>query len=205
MALISSAATDFESIRPRLFGIAHRILGGTTDAEDVVQDVWIRWQRTDRSAVRDRTAFLVTATRRVALTMATSARARHELPIGDEIVVAGGTLGDPAADAELSAALELAITQLLERLSPTECAVFVLREAFDYPFRTIAEAFGLSEPNARQIARRARTQLSGRRRMPIDPDQCGRLLAAFRGASNFGQITRLEQLLAETVGGRQAA
>ncbi len=200
-----SATTDFELVRARLFGIAYRILGSVADAEDVVQDVWIRWQRTDRSGVRDRTAFLVTTTTRVALNVATSARIRHEFPIGDGIVETGRTLGDPAADAELSEALEQAIVRLLERLSPIECAVFMLREAFDYPFRDIALALGIGEPNARQLARRARIRLSGQRCVPVDPGQCGRLLGAFRGASNSGGMTQLEQLLSETGGRREAA
>ena len=202
---IFSAATDFEAVRPRLFGIAYRILRRPAEAEDVVQDVWIRWQRTDRSGVRDRTAFLVTTTTRVALNVATSARIRHELPIGDGVHEAGRTLVDPAANTELSEALELALARLLERLSPIECAVFVLREAFEYPFRDIARALGLGEPNARQVARRARSRLSGQRRLPVDPGQCRRLLGAFRAASNSGGMTQLEQLLGETVGRPEAA
>ena len=198
-------AVDFESLRPRLFGIAQRILGRAADAEDVVQDVWIRWDRIDRAGVRDSTAFLVTTTTRVALTVATSARMRRELPIGEGIAGAVSTPGDPAADAERAEELDLAVVFLLARLSPLECAVFVLREAFDYPFRAIADTLGLSEPNARQLARRARARLTGGPCRPVNPREFRRLHDAIRNAAVGGEITRLEQVLTETVGRQQAA
>jgi RNA polymerase sigma-70 factor (ECF subfamily) len=202
---MSDEAMDFDVVRPRLLGAAARILGGAADAEDVVQDVWIRWQRTDRTGIRDRTAFLVTTTTRVALNVAMSARSRRELPIGDGILDCFCTTGDPAAAAAISEALELAVAQLLERLSATECAVFILREAFDYSFRGIAAVLGLTEPNARQVARRARTRLSGQRRCGVDPHEYGRLLEAFREAAGLGEMTRLEKVLAERVGRQLAA
>ncbi len=198
-------ATDFVAARPRLFGIAFRILGSAMDAEDVVQDVWFRWQRTDRSLVRDRTAFLVTITTRAALTAATSARARREFPIGDGMTSAARTVGDPAAAVERAAALDLGVAFLLERLSSLEFAVFVLREGFDYPFRDIAQTLGLCESNTRQIARRARVRLSGRRRLPVNVAQLRCLLGAIRGAAATGEMGRLKQVLTQTVGHRQAA
>lgn len=204
-AAICQLATDFEALRPRLFGIALRILGRAADAEDVVQDVWIRWQRTDRTGVRDSTAFLVTTTTRVALTVTTSARVRRELPVGEEITGTGGAPGNPAADAERAEALDSAVTFLLARLSPIECAVFVLREAFDYPFRAIADTLGLGEPNARQLARRARIRLTGGPSRPVVSQESRRLLDAIRRAADGGAITRLEQVLTETAGRQQAA
>ncbi len=202
---VSDLPTDFMALRPRLFGIAFRILGSSADAEDVLQDVWIRWQRTDKTEVRDRTAFLVTATTRVALTAATSAHVRHEFPIGDGMSSAARAIGDPAAAAERAEALDFAVAFLLERSSPLEFAVFVLREGFDYPFRDIARTLEIGESNTRQIARRARMRLSGQQRMPVDDAQLNCLLGAFRGAAATGEMATLERVLTDTVGRRQVA
>jgi RNA polymerase sigma-70 factor (ECF subfamily) len=196
---------DFARIRPRLFGIAYRILGGAADAEDVVQEVWIRWQGADRARVRDRTGFLVTTATRAALNVATSAHARREISTGDRMPEPDGISDDPATDAERSEALELAVALLMERMSPVERAVFVLREAFDYPFALIAEALGVSEPNARQLARRARLRLTGPRRAPVDPWERSHLLAAFLAAARSGEVARLEQVLIGTIGRQEAA
>ena len=189
---------DFESLRPRLFGVAARVLGGAADAEDVVQDVWIRWHRTDRARVRDRTGFLVTATTRVALNVVTSARARREIPIGDRMPEPGHASDDAATDAERTEELALAVLLLMERLSPLERAVFVLREAFEYPFGAIAEAVGVSEPHARQLARRARLRLDGPRRRHVDPAEHGHQLRALRSAARGGDVARLLQVSALT-------
>ena len=126
-------------MRPRLFGIAYRVLGSATEADDVVQDTWIRWQGTDRSKVRDATAFLATTTTRLAINVGQSARARRETPIGPRPFELLDPGADPSLGAEQREALELAVRTLLEKLSPTERAVYVLREAFDYPYRQIAE------------------------------------------------------------------
>ena len=157
---VADAAADFEILRSRLFGIAYRILGGVFDAEDVVQDVWIRWQGTDRARVRDRVAFLVTVTTRVALSAATSSRVRREVSVAGRLSERDFASADPAIEAEHSEEFELAVHLLIERLPPVERAFYVLREAFDYPFRDIAEALGLSESNARQLAYRARRHLA---------------------------------------------
>jgi RNA polymerase sigma factor (sigma-70 family) len=188
---------DFDSVRPRLFGIACRVLGNASDADDVVQEVWIRWQGTDRARVRDRMGFLVTITTRVALNVATSARARREISVGDRMPESGRASDDPATAAERTEALELAVLVLLERLWPRERAVFVLREAFDYPFRTIAHALGVSEPNARQLGRRARIRLAGPPRAPADPLDHTDLLAAILDAAQLGEVVRLEQVLTD--------
>ena len=203
-SILEPPEADFARIRPRLFGIAYRVLGGAADAEDVVQEVWIRWQGADRAHVRD-LAFLVTTATRAALNVATSAHARREISIGDRMPEPGGASHDPATDAERSEALELAVTLLMERLSPLERAVFVLREAFDYPFGLIAEALGVSEPNARQLARRARLRLAGPRRARVDPRERRRLLAAFLAAARSGETARLEQVLVGTIGRQEAA
>jgi RNA polymerase sigma-70 factor (ECF subfamily) len=196
---VADAMADFESVRPRLFGIAYRVLGGVADAEDVVQDVWIRWQGTDQARVRDQVAFLVTITTRVALNVATSARARREVSVGRWAPETGLASDDPALGAERNEALEVAVLLLLERLSPIERAVFVLREAFDYPFREIGEALGISDANARQLARRARIHLDQQRHVPVEPVDRDRLLKAFLEGARSGEITHLKCLLTDDV------
>ena len=145
-----------------------------------MQDTWIRWHGTDRSAVRNANAFLTTASARLALNVADSARARHEATGGwmPEPVDAGA---DPTIEAERDEALELVVRTLSERLSPTERAVFVLREAFDYPYRQVADVLGLSEANARQLLVRARARLASGCRLAAGGDH-QRLLAAFTAA-----------------------
>lgn len=197
LADVGEAAAVFESVRSRLFGIAYQIVGGAADAEDVVQDVWIRWQGTDRAPVRDRVAFLVTVTTRTALNTATSARARREVSAGAALPEGDVDAVDPAAGAERAEALEDAVRLLVERLTPAERAVFVLREAFDYPFREIAAILRIGEANARQIARRARSGVVEPRRGPTaGPERDDHLLRAFLGAARAGDMDRLVQVLA---------
>jgi RNA polymerase sigma factor (sigma-70 family) len=200
VAETAEAAADFETLRSRLFGIAYQMLGGAADAEDVVQDVWVRWQGADRAQVRDRVAFLVTVTTRVALNVATSARARREVSVGGWLPETDFASADPAMGAERGEALELATQLLIERLSPVERAVYVLREAFEYPFRDIAEALELSEANARQLARRARKNLAVGRHNAVDPTERDGLLVAFLDAARAGEMTRLIDVLTNAVG-----
>jgi RNA polymerase sigma-70 factor, ECF subfamily len=190
------AAADFESVRSRLLGIAYRIVGRAADAEDVVQDVWIRWHGADRAEVRDPVAFLVTVTTRTALNAATSARARREVSAGGWLpelhpANADPSAVDPVRAAERGEALELAVQLLMERLLPVERAVYVLHEAFDYPFREIADALKISEANARQLARRARQHLGEQRTRPVDPAERSGLLRAFLDAARDGDTARL--------------
>ena len=179
-------AADFQSIRPRLFGIAYQMLGRAADAEDVVQDVWVRWHGADRAQVRDRTAFLVTITTRTALNVVTSARARREVPVDRWLPEQVPACHDPTLAAERSADLEAAIRLLLERLSPIERAVFVLREAFEYPFRDIADALEISESNTRQLGRRARSHLTEQRHQRARPAEADQLFTAFLDAARAG-------------------
>jgi RNA polymerase sigma factor (sigma-70 family) len=188
---VRSLTADFESVRPRLFGVAYRVLGRADDAEDIVQDVWIRWHGTDRQQVRDLVAFLVTATTRAALNAATSSRARREISAGAALPYRDVAAADPALRVERAEALTLAVHLLIERLAPVERAVYVLREAFEYPFRDIAEALDISEVNARQLARRARTRLAGLRRRAVDPAERAGLLNAFVDAARAGHMTHL--------------
>ena len=198
-------AASFETVRPRLFGIACRVLGSPADADDVLQDAWIRWQRTDRSEVRDADAFLAATTTRLAINVIQSARARHETCAGPQLVEAVEGRADPSAQAERAEALEQAVRRLLERLSPVERAAYVLREAFDYPYRRIADVLALSEVNARQLVTRARRDLDGERRRPVDAAQQDRLLRAFVTAGRAGDLATLERLLTADVPARVAA
>ena len=189
----------FELVRPRLLGIAHRVLGGAAEAEDVVQDTWIRWHGTSRREVRDAPAFLATATMRLAINLAQSARARHEAPGDAWLREPVDVAADPTTGVERDEELELAVRTLLEKLSRTERAVYVLREGFDYPYRHIADVLELSEANARQLLVRARARLGGERRKHVQRDEHRRLLAAFSAASQTGDLGQLEQLLAGDV------
>ncbi|MEU5564922.1 RNA polymerase sigma-70 factor [Micromonospora musae] len=195
---LSDALEVFDAVRPRLFGIAYRMLGSVTEAEDVVQDAWLRWQQTDRRQVRDPIGFLVTATARLSLNAATSARVRRERYPGLWLPEPVDTSADPTLLAERNESLELAVLLLLERLTPAERAVYVLREAFDYPFRRIGEVLGIGEAHARQLGRRARTHLAQERHDPVGRTDHGRLLQAFLAAARSGDLGQLEELLAET-------
>jgi RNA polymerase sigma-70 factor (ECF subfamily) len=196
---LDQAAADFQTVRPRLFGIAYRMLGSATEAEDVVQDAWLRWQGTDRADVREPIAFLSTVTTRLALNAATSARARREQYTGPWVPEPVSTLDDPALGAERAEALDIAMLMLMERLDPLERAVYVLREAFEYPYAQIAEVLEISEANARQLGHRAKGHLAERTGRPAPKAEQRRLLESFLQAAKAGDIAQLEQLLAEDV------
>jgi RNA polymerase sigma-70 factor (ECF subfamily) len=162
----------------------------------VVQETWIRWQGTDRSKVRDATAFLVTTTTRLAINVVQSARARRETHIGARLVEPVDAAANPSLDAEQGEALESAVRMLLQKLAPAERAAYLLREAFDYPYRHIAQVLALSEANARQLVTRARRRLCGEHRRPVGASEHQRLLGAFVAAAQTGDLASLEQLLA---------
>jgi RNA polymerase sigma-70 factor (ECF subfamily) len=189
----------FQAVRPRLFGIAYRMLGSASEADDVVQDAWVRWQGTDRSAVREPAAFLATTVTRLAINVLESARSRREVYVGPWLPEPVATEGDPMLGAERAEAMSLAVLLLLERLTPAERAAFVLREAFDYPFRQIAEVLEIGEANARQLATRARAHLDRERTAEVAPAEQQRLLAAFIAAAQDGDLEALEAVLAEDV------
>jgi RNA polymerase sigma-70 factor (ECF subfamily) len=187
---------SFVRARPGLVRIARRVLGNPADADDVVQDAWMRWQETDRSKVRDPAAFLATTTTRLALNIGQSARARRETYDGRGLLEATDPAADPALGAEQSEALERALRPVLERLSPTERAAYILREAFEYPHRRIAQVLGLSEANVRQIITRARRRIPGDGRRQVAAGEFERLLDAFLAAAGTGDLAGLERLLA---------
>ena len=187
---------EFLKVRPRLFGIAYRMLGSASEAEDIVQDVWLRWQTADRSVVLDPPAFLATTATRLAINLAESARSRHERYVGPWLSEPVDTSTDPQLGAERGEALEFAVLLLLEKLSPTERAAYVLREAFDYPYRQIAEILQLEEANTRQLVARARHHIIDGRRTYVSSAEQRRLLEAFIAAAERGDLATLEALFA---------
>jgi RNA polymerase sigma-70 factor (TIGR02957 family) len=189
----------FSRVRPRLFGIAYRMLGSAAEAEDIVQDVWLRWQATDRAVVENPAAFLATTTTRMSINFAQSAQARRETYIGPWLPEPVDTSSDPALGAERGEALGLAILLLLEKLSPTERASYVLREAFDYSYRQIADILRMEEATTRQLVSRARKHIADGRRAPASSEEQRRLLQAFISAAQTGDLGALEGLFAEDV------
>jgi RNA polymerase sigma factor (sigma-70 family) len=189
----------FMRARPRLFGIAYRMLRSAAEAEDVVQDVWIRWQTADRSVVRNAAAFLATTATRLAINVMQSARARRETYNGPQVLEPVDTSTDPAAQAGRREALEAGILVLMEKLSPAERAAYILREAFDYPYREIGKIIRLEEANARQVVTRARQHVANGRRTSANSTEQRRLLAAFIAAAQTGTLTGLEGFLVRAV------
>ena len=192
----------FLSVRPRLFGIAYRMLGSAAEADDIVQDVWVRWQTADRSLVRDATAFLVTTATRLAINVLQSARSRREMYVGSWLPEPVDTTADPGLEAAQGEGLEAGILLLMEKLSPTERAAYILREAFDYPYRDIADVLRLEEANARQVVTRARQHVVHDRRMPASSTEQRHLLDAFIAAAQNGDVARLEGVFASDIGSR---
>jgi RNA polymerase sigma factor (sigma-70 family) len=198
---------DFERQRGRLFGIAYRMTGTATDAEEIVQDAWLRWQDVDRVTVRDPDAYLAKVVTNLSIRQLTSARARREMYVGQwlpEPVLTGRAEFDALGPLEVVAEREsvsFALLLLLERLTPAERAAYVLHEAFAYGYREVAELIGTSEANARQLASRAGKKLSAEGPSPQPVDQAGwrKLVERFIAAARLGEIEELEKLLAEDV------
>ena len=189
----------FVSVRARLFGIAYRMLGSAAEADDIVQDAWLRWQATDRSVVENPHAFLATTTTRLCINLAQSAHTRRETYVDAWLPEPVDTRSDPALSAERGEALKLAVLVLLEKLSPTERAAYILHEAFDYSHRQIADILHIQEANARQLVSRARRHIADGRHNPINARQQRRLLDVFVAAAQKGDMAVLEGLLAEDV------
>lgn len=210
---IKPAVRVFERERPRLTGLAYRMLGSVAEAEDVVQDAWLRWDGVDRDAVHDEGAFLRRIVARLCLDRLKSARSKREIYIGPwlpEPVVDPATVGGPDAAGwadDLSFALMLA----LERLSPLERAAFLLHDVFGVGFAEIASTLARPEPACRQLAARARSHVrSARPRFPVLEDRREALAGAFLEALRTGDVGSFSSLLTEdavlyTDGGGQRA
>jgi RNA polymerase sigma-70 factor (ECF subfamily) len=196
---LDQATKDFLSARPQLFGVAYRVLGSAVEAEDIVQETWVRWQNTDRAKVREPAAFLTTVATRLALNSARSARVRRESYVGPWLPEPVDTAQDPQLGAERAEALEMAVLLLLEKLNPVERTAYVLREAFDYPYRRVAEILETTEANARQLVSRGRRHLAAERKEPVPPAAHRRLLEVFLSAARTGDLSVLEDVLAADV------
>ena len=196
---MESAIGAFNESRPRLFGIAYRMLGSVAEAEDIVQEAWLRWQRTDRTVVHNPAGFLTTVTTRLALNTAESARVRREQYVGPWLPEPVDTSADPSLGAEKAEALESAMLVLLEKVRPDQRAAYVLREAFDYTYDQIAEILDTTSVNARQLVSRAKKSVQSDRRDAVDPARHRALLEAFVAAARDGDVKRLEQVLSAEV------
>ncbi|MER7231637.1 RNA polymerase sigma-70 factor [Streptomyces olivaceus] len=199
------AADVFEEHRPVLLGVAYRMLGRLADAEDVVQEAWLRWSGADRSAVREPRGYLVRVTTRLAVDRLRQIKSRGETYVGpwlpEPCVTHFGDAGpDTAEQAVLADSVSLAVLVVLESLSPLERAVFVLREAFGYPYAEIAAMLERGEPAVRQLAGRARRHVDERRpRYDVDPAQRRDLTERFLAAAAGGDLAALLELLAPDV------
>lgn len=196
---LDQAASAFLGARPRLFKIAYRVLGSVCDAEDVMQEVWVRWQTTDRTVVMNPPAFLATVATRVAINVAQSACRRRETSVGPRLPEQLDPGVDPQTAAERGEAVELAVLLLLERLTPSERGAYVLREGFDYPYRQIAEILQLHAANTRQLVKRAHERLAAQRGQPVNSATHRRLHQAFVTAAHAGELADLQKLLAADV------
>ncbi|WKX22682.1 MULTISPECIES: RNA polymerase sigma-70 factor [unclassified Streptomyces] len=196
---LDQATKDFLSARPQLFGIAYRVLGSAAEAEDIVQETWLRWQSTDRSKVHEPTAFLTTVATRLAINVAQSARVRRESYVGPWLPEPVDTTQDPHLGAERAEAVEMAVLLLLEKLNPVERTAYVLRVAFDYPYGRIAEILETSEANTRQLVSRGRKHLAAERKEAVTPTAHRRLLEVFLSAARTGDLSVLEDVLTADV------
>ncbi|MFF4397585.1 RNA polymerase sigma-70 factor [Streptomyces sp. NPDC001480] len=201
---MTASFTDvFEAHRPRLFGLAYRMLGSAEEAEDTVQDAYLRYSRADRADIEHPAAWLAKVVTNLCLTRLTSARARREQYVGpwlpEPVATCDGTPG-PLESAERRDDLSMALMILLERLTPTERAVYVLREAFGYGHREIAGVLDLSEANCRQLYRRAAHRVAvPEGRFQPSPERREELLSSFVAAARDGDLAGLEKLLATDV------
>jgi RNA polymerase sigma-70 factor (ECF subfamily) len=212
---VSELAQDFEAQRPRLFWLAYRLLGSASEAEDAVQDAYLRLHAADPTLIESLPAWLTKAVTNLCLNRLTSARARREVYPGpwlpEPVLTDDRTLG-PQETAEQRESVSIALLSLMEELSPTERAAFVLREAFAYSHFEIAEILQTSEANARQLYRRARQRLGEpRRRFQPDRAQWRGLVDRFLTAAAAGDVAGLVEILTDNVtstadgGGKVAA
>jgi RNA polymerase sigma-70 factor (ECF subfamily) len=190
----------FVTHRSLLFTVAYEMLGSVADAEDVVQETWLRWATVDHAEVRDPRAYLVRVVTRQALNLMRTLARRREDYVGEWLPEPLLTSPDVAEDVELAESVSIAMLTVLETLGPTERAVFVLREVFDTPYEEIAEVIGKAPAAVRQIAHRSREHVSARRpRMQVDPEVLQHALEQFVQATRTGTTAALLEVLAPDV------
>ncbi|MGA5407461.1 RNA polymerase sigma-70 factor [Streptomyces lavendulocolor] len=203
MPLTMQDVNRFEVARPRLEAIAYRLLGSASEAEDAVQETFLRWQATDVGRIEVPEAWLTKVLTNLCLNQLTSARARRETYVGEwlpEPLLDGDPMLGPADTAEQRESVSYAVLTLMERLTPNERAVYVLREAFDYPHREIAEILDVSESASQQILHRAKKHLAdGRPRAEIDAAAARRVVEEFLAAATTGRTEPLVKLLTADV------
>ncbi|MFF8382212.1 RNA polymerase sigma factor SigJ [Streptomyces kanasensis] len=199
MPLTMKDVHRFEAARPRLLAIAYRLLGSASEAEDAVQDTFLRWQAADVERIEVPEAWLTKVLTNLCLNQLTSARARRETYVGQwlpEPLLDGDPMLGPADTAEQRESVSYAVLTLMERLSPQERAVYVLRAAFDYPHRDIAQILDITEAASQQVFHRAKKHLAdGRSRTPIDEAAARRIVEEFLAAATSGRTEPLVKLL----------
>ncbi|MFI7646840.1 RNA polymerase sigma factor SigJ [Micromonospora sp. NPDC049460] len=199
MPLTADDVDRFVAFRPRLEAIAYRLLGSAGEAEDAVQETFLRWQAADVDRIEVPEAWLTKVLTNLCLNQLTSARARRETYVGQwlpEPLLAGDPMLGPADTAEQRESVSYAVLTLLERLLPKERAVYVLREAFDYPHREIAEILDITEATSQQIFHRAKKHVAdGKARTEIDEAAARRIVEQFLAAATSGQTEPLVRLL----------
>ncbi|MBL1072781.1 RNA polymerase sigma-70 factor [Nocardia sp. 2] len=198
--------SEFERHRPRLFALAYRMLGSASEAEDAVQESYLRWDAADRDEIRSAEAWLTTVVVNQCRTWLDSARARREAYVGswlpEPVPTGHGELG-PLDSAEQREMVSIAFLAMMERLSPAERAVFVLREAFGYAHKEIADMLDLTEANSQQLFKRAGQHVrTGRTRYDTPAAHTRELLEKFLAAAGSGDVAGLESLLAADIASR---
>jgi RNA polymerase sigma-70 factor (TIGR02957 family) len=194
------ATEAFLAHRNLLFTVAYEMLGSAADAEDILQETWLRWAGVDLGTVRDQRAYLVRITTRQALSRLRTLGRRKESYVGPWLPEPLLTAPDVAEDVELADSVSMAMMLVLETLAPAERAVFVLREVFDLAYDEIAEAVGKNPAAVRQIAHRARAHVAARRpRGPVSRAESRDALEAFQRAVETGDLQRLLDILAPDV------
>ena len=201
----SAPPTDsdaFAALRPRLFSVAYRMLGTRADAEDVLQDAWLRWHRADHAALQSAEAWLVTVVTRLAIDRLRAAKAEREAYVGWWLPEPLVELDErtPEAVAELAGELSVAVLWVLERLSPEERAAFLLRQVFDHDYAEIATLLGKSEAACRQMVHRASERVQQEHpRFDVSKDVHRRVLEKFMQAARSGEREAMKALLADDV------
>ncbi|SFL13328.1 RNA polymerase sigma-70 factor, ECF subfamily [Streptosporangium canum] len=202
MPLTANDVDRFEASRPRLEAIAYRLLGSAGEAEDAVQETFLRWQAADVDRIEVLEAWLTKVLTNLCLNQLTSARARRETYTGQwlpEPLLAGDPMLGPAETAEQRESVSYAVLTLMERLYPNERAVYVLREAFDCPHREIAEILGITEAASQQIFHRAKKHIAdGKARTEVDGGAARRIVEEFLAAATSGRTEPLVRLLTES-------